>query len=445
MHIDRHRERRARVMQAMAERGGGVAVHFTAPGRLRSRDSEYPYRFDSTFWYLTGFDEPDSALVLVAVGGRRQSVLFCRPRDEEREVWDGFRHGPELAQHSCGVDAAHAIERVDELLPELLADVPAVFYALGASSALDTRVQGWLQKVRSQSRSGRRAPTAVHDLAAIVDEMRVVKDGTELDAMRRAARVSAAAHVRAMRACRVGMHEYELEAELLHEFRRQGAQAPAYTPIVAAGANACVLHYPAGQAQAKDGELVLIDAACEIDGYAADVTRTFPANGRFSAGQRALYDVVLAAQQAAIDCVRPGRDVNAAHDAATRVLTQGLLDLGLLTGSLDGALESKSFRQFFMHRTGHWLGLDVHDVGDYREAADAVGDGGERPWRVLVPGMVTTVEPGLYVRPAPNVDARFHHIGIRIEDDVAVTADGCEILSADAPRSAADVEALMRR
>jgi Xaa-Pro aminopeptidase len=395
MNIDRYRERRARVMQAMADRGGGVAVHFTAPQRLRNRDSEYPYRYDSTFWYLTGFAEPDSALVLVAHGDRRQALLFCRDKHEESEIWDGFRYGPDLAQSTFGFDAAHAIERIDEIAPELMADSPALFHALAADPVLDARIQRWLQTVRAQSRTGRRAPAAAHDFTAIVDEMRLVKDAAELDAMRRAARISAAAHARAMRTCRAGMREYELEAELLHEFRKQGAQSPAYTSIVAAGPNACVLHYAAGHAEAKDGDLVLIDAACEVDGYAADVTRTFPANGRFSAEQRAVYEVVLAAQVAAIEAVRPGHDFNAAHDAATRVLTQGLIDLGLLEGSLDGALESKSFRQFFMHKTGHWLGLDVHDVGDYRE-------------------------------PVANEEGR-------------------EVLSADAPKSVAEIEAVMSR
>lgn len=443
MNIERCRERRARVMQAMAERGGGVAVHFTAPERVRNRDSEYPYRYDSSFWYLTGFGEPESALVLVAHGNRREALLFCRDRHEEREIWDGFRYGPERAQAEFGFDAAHPIERMDEAMPELIADAPALFHALG-DTALDGRVQAWLQKVRSMSRTGRRAPATVHDLASIVDEMRLVKDASELDTMRRAASISAAAHVRAMRNCRPGLREYEIEAELLHEFRRQGAQSPAYTSIVAAGANACVLHYPAGEAEAKDGDLVLIDAACEVDGYAADITRTFPANGRFTSEQRAVYDVVLAAQAAAIAEARPGCDFNAPHVAAMRVLTQGLIDLGLVSGSLDGALESNAFRPFFMHRTGHWLGLDVHDVGDYREPA-SLPDGGERPWRRLLPGMVTTVEPGLYIRPAAGVDERFHNIGIRIEDDVAITADGCEVLSADAPKAPAEIESLMKR
>ena len=444
MNIDRYRERRARVLQAMADRGGGVAVHFTAPERMRNRDSEYPYRYDSTFWYLTGFAEPDSALVLVALGKRREALLFCREKHEESEIWNGFRYGTELAQAAFGFDAAHPIERIDEIVPEVIADSPALFHSLATDPVLDARLQKWLQKVRAQSRTGRRAPSAAHDLATIVDEMRLVKDAVELDTMRRAARISASAHVRAMRACHVGMHEYELEAELLHEFRKQGAQSPAYTSIVAAGPNACVLHYAAGHSEAKDGDLVLIDAACEVNGYAADVTRTFPANGRFGTEQRAVYEVVFAAQQAAIEAVRPGNDFNAAHDAATRVLTQGLIDLRLLEGSLDGALESKSFRQFFMHKTGHWLGLDVHDVGDYREPT-ATAEGAERPWRRLVPGMVTTVEPGLYIRPAPNVDERFHHIGVRIEDDVVVTSEGCEVLSIDAPKSVADIEAVMAR
>jgi Xaa-Pro aminopeptidase len=444
MTIDRHRERRARVLQAMVDRGGGVAVHFTAPERVRNRDSEFPYRYDSTFWYLTGFAEPDSALVLVARDGLRQALLFCRTKNEEREAWDGFRYGPELAEAAFGFDKAHSVEQMDEVVPELMADAAALFYALGTDPELDARVRGWLRTVRRQARSGKRAPAAAHDLTAIVDEMRLVKDAGEIDTMRRAARISAAAHARAMRNCRIGMHEYEIEAELLHEFRRQGAQSPAYTSIVAAGPNACVLHYPAGHAQANDGDLVLIDAACEVDGYAADITRTFPANGRFTGEQRAVYEVVLAAQQEAIAEVRPGLDFNAAHEAATRALTRGLIDLGLLSGSLDGAIESRAYRQFFMHKTGHWLGLDVHDVGDYR-APGAATEGSERPWRTLAPGMVTTVEPGLYIRPAPNVDERFHHIGIRIEDDVAVTADGCEVLSADAPKSVADIEALMTR
>jgi Xaa-Pro aminopeptidase len=443
MNTDLHRARRARVLDAMAARGGGVAIHTNAPERIRNRDAEYPYRFDSRFWYLTGFAEPGSALVLVAVNGSRKALLFCREKNEEREVWDGFRYGPELAGETFGFDEAQAIDRLDECMPALLADSPAVFYALDAGPEINARVHAWLARTRAQTRTGRSAPTTAHDLAAIVDEMRLVKDDAELATMRRAAQISAVAHRRAMLACRPGMREYEIEAELLHEFRRSGAQSPAYPAIVAAGANACVLHYPAGSAELKAGDLCLIDAACEVDGYAADVTRTFPVNGRFTAEQRAVYDVVLDAQLAAIATVRPGSTFNDAHLAATRTLTQGMIDLGLLAGSVDAAIESGAYRQFFMHKTGHWLGLDVHDVGDYRAPGPAP-DTGERAFRLLAPGMVTTVEPGLYIRPASNVDARFHGIGIRIEDDVAVTAGGSEVLSADAPKKADEIEALMR-
>ena len=437
------RARRARVLDAMAAQGGGVAVHFTAPERMRNRDSEYPYRFDSHFWYLTGFAEPGAALALVAQGERREAWLFCRPRDAEREIWDGYRHGPKEAATAFGFDAAHAIDVLDAVMPAQLADAPALFCALGSSADLDARVQRWLAEVRGQSRAGLRAPAAIVDLLPIVDEMRLTKDATEIASMRRAAEISVAAHVRLMRTCRTGMHEYELEAELLHEFRRQGAAAPAYTPIIATGPNACVLHYPAGNARLDDGHLCLVDAGCEVDGYAADVTRTFPVNGRFSGEQRAIYDLVLAAQAAALATVEPGNTFDAPHAAATRVLVQGLIDLGLLAGPVESVLESGAHRQFYMHRTGHWLGLDVHDTGDYREP-QARRDGQERPWRTLQPGMALTVEPGLYLRPAANVPERFWNIGVRIEDDVVVTADGHEVLTHAAPKHPADIEALMR-
>jgi len=305
-------------------------------------------------------------------------------------------------------------------------------------------VQRWLAAVRAASRSGLRAPAQAIDLHTIVDEMRLVKDETEIATMRRAGEISAAAHVRAMRACRPGLREYHLEAELLHEFRSRGAQGPAYNAIVAAGANACVLHYRAGDTELRSGELCLIDAGCELDGYAADVTRTFPVAGSFDGPQREVYDIVLAAQHAAFAQVRPGNGFDAPHDAAVRVLAQGLLDLGLLSGSLEGALESGAYRQFYMHRTGHWLGLDVHDVGDYRASGDATTNGSERPWRSLQAGMVLTVEPGLYLRPADNVPTQFHNIGVRIEDDVLVTTQGHTVLTAAAPTRAADVEALIR-
>ena len=435
--------RRARVLDTMAAQGGGVAVLFTAPERIRNRDSEYLYRFDSHFWYLTGFGEPGAALALIAIGQRREAILFCRPRDEAQEIWDGFRHGPEQAMREFGFDAAHAIDTLDLVMPSLLEDAPAIYCALGADAALDARVHRWLDAVRAKSRSGIRAPATLVDLLAIVDEMRLLKDSAEVATMRRAAQISADAHVRLIKTCRSGLREYELEAELLHEFRRQGAQAPAYTSIVAGGANACVLHHQAGSARLEDGQLCLVDAGCEVDGYASDLTRTFPVSGRFGAEQRAVYELVLAAQAAALGEIAPGRPFIAPHDAAVRVLTQGLIDLGLLAGSLDGLLESGAYRQFYMHRTGHWLGLDVHDVGDYREPG-AAPDGSERPWRRLQPGMVLTVEPALYLRPAPNVPEAFHHIGVRIEDDVLVTADGRDVLTRGAPKQTDDLEALMR-
>ncbi|HTT12527.1 MAG TPA: aminopeptidase P N-terminal domain-containing protein [Burkholderiaceae bacterium] len=438
------RARRERVLEAMAARGGGVAIQPTAPERVRNRDSDYPFRFDRHFFYLSGFTEPDSVLALVARRGQRSSILFCRGKNPEREIWDGHRYGPDAARDRFGFDAAFPIDRLDEQMLKLIADSPVLFYPLASDATLDSQVRRWLAAVRAGSRAGLQAPAQAIDLHAIVDEMRLVKDASEIATMRRAAAISAAAHIRAMRTCRPGLREYHLEAELLHEFRSRGAQGPAYNAIVAAGANACVLHYPAGDAELRSGDLCLIDAGRELDGYASDVTRTFPVDGTFSAPQRDVYDIVRAAQQAAFAQVGPGKTFNAPHDAAVRVLAQGLLDLGLVVGSLDAVLESGAYRQFCMHRTGHWLGLDVHDVGDYRAAAHGPTHGSERPWRALVEGMVLTVEPGLYLRPAENVPAHFHHIGVRIEDDVLVTAAGRAVLTADAPTAPGEIEALMR-
>ncbi len=437
-----HSIRRQRLAEAIRARGGGVAIAFNAPEVVRNRDSEYPYRWDSDFYYLTGFPEPEAAVVMVVDGAGSESVLFCRDKDEERETWDGTRFGPEAARERFGFERAEPIARLDEELAKLLADRPALWYALGSNERLDARVRGWLGAVRAQARAGVAAPAQALDLRALVDEMRLVKDDGELDTMRRAARISAAAHVRAMRATRPGCREYEIEAELLHEFRRNGSQFPAYGSIVAAGRNACVLHYRGNEARLADGELLLVDAGCELDGYASDITRTFPVNGHFGGPQRALYDVVLEAQQAAIDAVRPGARFVDPHDAAVRVLARGLIDCGLLQGSVDGAIESGAYKRFYMHRTSHWLGMDVHDCGDYREPGAPPGDGG-RPWRVLQPGMVMTIEPGLYVR-GDDLPEAWRDIGIRIEDDALVTASGCEILTADAPKSPGDIEALMR-
>ena len=438
-------ERRARLIAQMQEQGGGVAIIPTAPEMLRNNDVEYPYRHDSNFYYLSGFTEPEAMVVLVA-GATPQSILFCREKNPEREIWDGFRYGPEGAKAAFGFDAAYPIDTVDTVLPKLLADQPALFHALAASASLDAQIRGWLNAVRSQNRSGVCAPTRAVDIDHLIHAMRQVKDSSELTIMRRAASVTGAAHARAMRIARPGLREFEIEAELLHEFRRNGSDFPAYTSIVATGANACVLHYRAGATVLQDGDLVLIDAGCELDGYASDVTRTFPASGRFTAPQKILYEIVLAAQAAAIAEVRPGRHFMQGHDAAIRILSQGMLDTGLLdrskVGSLDDVIASGAYRQFYMHRTGHWIGMDVHDVGPYREAASASGV--EAPWRTLQEGMTLTVEPGLYVRPAPGVPEQFWHIGIRIEDDVAVSADSAEVLSASAPKTIAEIEAVMQ-
>ena len=423
--------RRARLA---ARLGNGVAIVPTAPECLRNRDAHYPYRYDSYFYYLTGFREPEAVLVLVG-GETPRSMLFCREKNAEREIWDGFRYGPEAAREAFAFDEACSITELDARMPDLLADRPAVQVHLGSDPLWDGRVLGWVNAVRGRARSGVAAPGDLRDVRVLLDDMRLIKDGHEVALMRRAGDISAAAHRLAMQAARPGVAEYAVEAVLQHEFRRCGAQAPAYTPIVAGGVNACVLHYVENNATLADGDLLLIDAGCELDGYASDITRTFPVNGRFSGPQRDVYELVLAAQAAAIAVVKPGAHWNAPHDAAVAVLAQGFIDLKLLGGTLDAVLEQETYKQFYMHRTGHWLGLDVHDAGEYKT-------GGE--WRELQPGMVLTVEPGCYIRPGPGVPEAFAHIGIRIEDDALVTVGGCEILSAAAPKNVADIEALMR-
>jgi Xaa-Pro aminopeptidase len=423
---------------------GAVAVLPTAPEVPRNGDSDYPYRHDSYFHYLTGFGEPESVLVLIAAVGDRpaRSVLFCREKNLEREIWDGYRHGPEAARTAFGMDEAWPISELDARLPELLADAPALYYATASNATLDAQVQGWIKAVRARSRSGVTAPSSFHDLLPLLDEMRLIKDADEQATMLRAGEISGNAHARAMRAARPGLHEYALEAELLYDFRRHGAQFPAYTPIVASGPNACVLHYNVNDRLMQDGELVLIDAGCELDGYASDITRTFPVNGRFTPAQRTLYELVLAAQDAAFAAIQPGRPYSAFHEAALRVLTQGMLDLGLIPAgqfaSVEDAIAAKAHVPFYMHGTGHWLGMDVHDAGAYRDLTQA-----EKPSRALQPGMVLTVEPGIYVRPAEGVPEAYWHIGIRIEDDVVVTEDGYRLLTASAPKTVEEIEALV--
>jgi Xaa-Pro aminopeptidase len=453
-------QRRAHLAAQLGD--GGIAIVPTAPERMRNRDSDYAYRHDSYFHYLTGFTEPNAWLVLTADG---RSTLFCQPKDMEREIWDGYRLGPDAAVATLGVDEAFTVAELDQRLPRLLENRACVWYPFATHSGLAARVEGWLAPVRARVRYGALCPARQADLCLLLDEMRLVKDAHELALMRHAAQISARAHVRAMQHCaqalRAGqeVREYHLEAELLHEFRRYGAQAPAYNSIVAAGANACVLHYRADRAPVGSNDLVLIDAGCEYDGYASDITRTFPAGGRFSGAQRALYELVLTSQEAAVAATKAGARFNAPHDATVAVLAQGLLDLGLLDknqhGSAQDVIERRAYFRFYMHRTGHWLGMDVHDCGSYVEPGEigAVQErkdplSGEtikdRPSRILRPGMVLTIEPGLYVRAAADVPEAFHGLGIRIEDDAVVHAHGCELITRGVPVQADEIEALMR-
>jgi Xaa-Pro aminopeptidase len=375
-------------------------------------------------------------VLVVVAGDEPKSILFCRERDTERELWDGFRRGPEGAKAAFGFDEAFPVKALDEHMPGLLANQPELHYFPGASAGWDARVMAWLNQVRALGRAGVSAPSEIRDARVALDEMRVVKDESELAVMRRAAAITAAAHERAMRATRPGRNEYEIEAELLYEFRRRGAQFPAYWPIVAGGANACVLHYRDNHARLGDGDILLIDAGCELDGYASDLTRSFPVNGKFSGPQRDIYELVLAAQARAIAAVKAGSRWDEPHEAAVKTLARGFIDLGLCRGTLDKVIETGDYKRFYMHRTGHWLGLDVHDAGEYKS-------GGE--WRRLEPGMVLTVEPGCYIRAADDVPAPFRNIGVRIEDDVVVTATGCEVLTSGAPKSVRDIESIVGR
>lgn len=419
--------RRSRLARTLGE---GVVVLATAPEYFRNADANFDFRWDSGFYYLTGFREPEAVLVMV-LGAKPRSILFCREKNPEREIWDGYRYGPEAAREMYGFDEAYRYDELDARLPELLANQEVLHTPLGSDATWDRRVAGWLNAVRAKARTGITAPAQLRDVRAEINDMRLFKDESELAVMRRAASISSAAHARAMRAATPGMREYEVEAELMHEFLRSGARAAAYGSIVASGANACVLHYRDNGAEMRKGDLLLIDAGCELDSYASDITRTFPVAARFSGPQRDVYELVLASQEAAIKAVKPGADFIEYHDAATRVLAQGFIDLKLCKGSVDKVLEDASYKQFYMHRTGHWLGLDVHDAGDYMQKGK---------WRKLKPGMVLTVEPGCYIRPADNVPKAFWNIGVRIEDDVLVTARGREVLTEACPKQVKDVE-----
>ena len=443
--------RNALAKKIFAKTGGGIAIVSTAPELTRNRDSEFPYRHDSDFYYLTGFEEPGATLVMqVSKNGKDyelQSHLFCRPKDPEREIWDGIRLGPEAAPEALGIEFAHSNQTIDQKLSELLADQNAVYVRLSESAEADRRLRHWMKQVRGQSRAGVNPPSELHDVEALIHEMRLFKDGIEIDIMRRAAAISARAHIRAMQICKPGMREYQLEAELLHEFRNSGSQSVAYSSIVAGGANSCILHYRAGNTELRSGELCLIDAGCELDGYASDITRTFPINGKFTGPQLALYNIALAAQEAAIAMTKPGNTFIQPHEAALKVLTQGLLDEKLLKlselGSLENAIETGAYRRFYMHRTSHWIGMDVHDVGSYREGSESSPQD-QKPWRILKSGMVITIEPGLYIRPAEDIDEAFWNIGIRIEDDAVINESGCELISRGAPVKADEIEALMK-
>jgi Xaa-Pro aminopeptidase len=424
--------RRKQLMRMMGN--DSIAIIPTAPERTRNRDVEFPFRPDSDFYYLTGFAEPEAVAVLVPGRSHGEYLLFCRERDPQMETWTGRRAGTTGAVESWDADDAFPVSDIDDILPGLLERCDRVFYTMGNDPAFDRRILEWVNRLRQGGRSGTRAPDEFISLEHLLHDMRLYKSRSEVRVMRTAAKVACSAHRRAMQACRPGMHEYEIEAELLHEFRRAGME-PAYPGIVGGGENGCILHYTANNSELCDGDLLLIDAGAEYDCYASDVTRTFPVNGRFSKAQKALYEVVLAAQLAAIKKVVPGNHWNDPHSAAVRVLTRGLIKLGILKGKPAELIRQEAYRRFYMHRTGHWLGMDVHDVGDYKV-------GGE--WRVLEPGMVLTVEPGLYIPSGSRGVARkWWNTGIRIEDDVLVTRDGHEVLSAAAPKTVAEIESLM--
>lgn len=425
------KRRRKQLMQMVGD--GGIAILPSAPVRTRSRDVEYRYRQDSDFYYLTGFAEPDAVSVLVPGRSSGEFLLFCREHDEERELWDGSRAGPSGAVDDYAADDAFPIDDIDDILPGIIESCTRVYYTMGMYTDFDVRIGEWINSLRGRESRGVHTPQEFVALDHLLHDMRLYKSRAEVAALRRAAKVAVSAHERAIRIVRPGLYEYEVEAEFRHEFRRRDAWV-SYSPIVGSGANSCTLHYVDNNQQLADGDLLLIDAGCELDYYVSDVTRTIPVNGSFSPEQRAVYDIVLEAQLAAIDKTRNGNHWNEPHDAAREIIARGLKDLGLLKGSLQKLIKDGVYRRFFMHRTGHWLGMDVHDVGDYK-----VGD----QWRLLEPGMVTTVEPGIYIAPADDVPERFHNIGVRIEDDVLVTANGPDVLSKGLVKEADAIESMM--
>ncbi|MBJ2284236.1 Xaa-Pro aminopeptidase [Pseudomonas sp. MF6755] len=426
--------RRRKALMAQME-PNSIAILPAAAVAIRNRDVEHVYRQDSDFQYLSGFPEPEAVIVLMPGRQHGEYVLFCRERNAERELWDGLRAGTEGAIRDFGADDAFPITDIDDILPGLIEGRDRVYSAMGSNAEFDRHVMEWINVIRSKAHLGAQPPNEFVALDHLLHDMRLYKSAAEVRVMREAARISCAAHVRAMQASRAGLHEFSLEAELDYEFRKGGAKMPAYGSIVAAGRNSCILHYQQNDALLKDGDLVLIDAGCEIDCYASDITRTWPVNGKFSPEQKAIYEIVLASQEAAFNQIAPNKHWNQAHEATVQVITAGLVKLGLLQGDVDELIASEAYRAFYMHRAGHWLGMDVHDVGEYKV-------GGE--WRVLEVGMALTVEPGIYISPDnQNVAKKWRGIGVRIEDDVIVTKQGCEILTGGAPKTVAEIEALM--
>lgn len=431
--MDQFVGRRKALMEKMLP--GSIAIIPSATMKQRNNDVEYPFRQDSSFFYLTGFNEPEAVLLLIPGRKQGETVMFCRDRDRLMEIWNGYRAGPEGIVADYAIDEAHAIHEIDDVLPALLNGMERIYYAIGQDEALDQQVTHWLNLIRSKVRQGAVAPSELVMLDHLLHEMRLIKSDSEADLMRRAGEISAQGHIKAMQLCRPGLMEYQLEAEILHHFAMNGARQPAYSTIVGGGENACILHYIENDAELNDGDLVLIDAGCEYQHYAGDITRTFPVNGTFSEEQRAIYALVLKAQKACIELARPGVLWEAVHEKSIEVLTEGLIELGLLKGSLESEIQSGGYREFYMHRIGHWLGMDVHDVGDYKVDGD---------WRPLEAGMVMTVEPGIYIAPDNDkVDPCWRGIGVRIEDDVLITSKGCEVLTASVPKEIDEIEALM--
>lgn len=435
MKLSEFKKRRKQLMQRIGK--GNIAILISSSSKIRNRDVHYPYRQDSDFYYLTGFSEPDAMAVFIPGREQGEYILFCREYDETKALWEGAHAGLEGATNHYLADDAFPIDDMDDILPGMLENKGKVYYPMGRDPDFDHRLLEWITHIRGQSRSGIMAPGELVSLEHILHEMRLFKSSEEIKLMRRAAEISAEGHVIAMQTCKAGMYEYQIEAELLHHFMQSGLRSVAYPSIVAGGKNACVLHYTQNDDKLRNGDLLLIDAGAECDHYAADITRTFPVSGRFSEPQKQLYQLVLDAQLAAISEIKPGAPWHNAHDASIEVLTKGLIHLGLLTGKLKTLIKNEKFKQFYMHRIGHWLGMDVHDVGDYKV---------DQKWRLLEPGMVLTIEPGLYIPPdCQTVEEKWRGIGIRIEDDLVVTETGHEILTGGVPKTVDDIESLMRK